>query len=152
MTPLLVLNGDEIVEASLLRPVEGECGASPTPEEGVALLGNIKPDVKHKIKLPQVPEQLEICVQVQPAEQTATPKASLLSPPSQPNHLPSQKAKKPWEKATGADNGAGLTLRRNIDCLSGGKSFDPYSSTLVIQKSRNWPTNKLWPSRYPLCS
>ena len=31
---LLVLNGDEIVEASLLRLIEGECGTSPMPERG----------------------------------------------------------------------------------------------------------------------
>ena len=57
----------KIVEASLLRPIEGECRTSLTPEEEATLLGNIKPEIKHKIELPQVPEQLEICGQVQPA-------------------------------------------------------------------------------------
>ena len=56
MAPLLVLNGDKIVEASLLRPIEGECRTPPTPEEEAALLGNIKheikPDIKHKIEPP----------------------------------------------------------------------------------------------------
>ena len=32
MAPLLVLKSDEIVEASLLRPIEGECGTSPMPK------------------------------------------------------------------------------------------------------------------------
>ena len=49
MALLLVLNGDEILEASLLKPVEGECGTSPTPEEAT-LLGNINPDIKHEVK------------------------------------------------------------------------------------------------------
>ena len=122
MTPLLVFSGDEIVEASLLRPIEGECRTSPMPEEAT-LLGdskpdikpdtqpNIKPDIKPNIKsdikpdieLSQVPEQLEICEQVQPAEQTATPTVSIPSPASQPSPLPFQKAKKSWERATEVD-------------------------------------------------
>ena len=69
----LVLYGNEIVDTLLLRPVEGgECRTSPMPEEEATLLGdiksNIKPDVKHEIELPQVPEKLEIQEQVQPAE------------------------------------------------------------------------------------
>ena len=58
--PLLVLNSDKIVQASLLRPVKGEYRTSPTPEEEATLLGDIKSKVKHKTELPQVPEQLEI--------------------------------------------------------------------------------------------
>ena len=50
MAPLLVLNSDEIVEASLLQPIEGECRTSPTPEEEATLLGNVKPNIKHEIK------------------------------------------------------------------------------------------------------
>ena len=103
MAPLLVLNSDAIVEASLLIPIEGECRTSPTPEEEATLLDDIKPNIKHEIELPWVLEQLEICEQVQPAEQTATPMASLPSPPSQPSHLPSQKAMKPQERATRVD-------------------------------------------------
>ena len=107
MAPLLFLNGDEIVEASLLRPIEGEHGTSPMPEEEAAFLGDIKPDIKPNIKPdikpPQVPEQLEIHEQVQPTEQTATPTAPIPSPPSQPSPLPSQKVKNPWERATKAD-------------------------------------------------
>ena len=68
-------------------------------KEEAALLGNIKPD----IETPHVPEQLEIHVQVQTAEQTANSTASLPTPPSQPSSLPSQKAKKPQERATRAD-------------------------------------------------
>ena len=101
MDPLLILNGNEIVEASLLRTVKGECGTSPTPEEEVTLLHDIKPKIKHKTELPQVPEQLGIHEQVQPVEQTATPTASFLSPPSQTRHLPPQKANEPQEKAIG---------------------------------------------------
>ena len=64
---------------------------------------NIKPDIKLNIEAPTVLEQLETHEQVQPAEGTVAPTASLPSPPSQPSPLPSPKAKKPWERATGAD-------------------------------------------------
>ena len=71
MAPLLILNGDNIVEATLLRPTEGEHRMSPTPEEEATLLGNIKheskPEIKHEVEPPQVPEQLGIHEQVQPA-------------------------------------------------------------------------------------
>ena len=40
---------------------------------------------------------------MQPSEQTASPTASLPSPPSHPSPLPFQKAKKSWESATRAD-------------------------------------------------
>ena len=40
MTPLLAFNGDEIVEASLLQSMEGECRTSPIPEEQAVLLGD----------------------------------------------------------------------------------------------------------------
>ena len=103
MAPLLALNSNKIVEASLLSPIGGECRTCPTPEEEDALLGDIECDIKCEIELPQVPEPLEVCEQVQQAEQTTTPTASLPSPPSQPDHLPSQKAKKSLERATRAD-------------------------------------------------
>ena len=92
MAPLVALRNNEIVEASLLRPIE-ECGTSPTPQEKTALLG--------KIKLPQVPEQLEVHEQVHPPEWIAAPTAYHPSPPSQPGHLPSQKEKKPQEGIKG---------------------------------------------------
>ena len=90
MVPLLALSGDEIVEASLLSPVGGECRTFPTPEEEANLLGGIECNIKCEIELPQVPEPLEVYEQVQSAEQTATPSASLPSPPSQPGCLPFQ--------------------------------------------------------------
>ena len=72
MTPLLALNRDEIVEASLLQSLEGECGTSPMSEEEAALLGDvesdIQSDVKPDIEVPQVPELLEISEQAQSAE------------------------------------------------------------------------------------
>ena len=42
MAPLLVLNSSDIVEASLLKSVEGEHRTSPMPEEEAALLSNVK--------------------------------------------------------------------------------------------------------------
>ena len=77
--PLLALNRNEIVEASLLSCTGEEHRASPTPEEEATLLG----DIKHKIEPPQVQEPLEVHEQVHPAEQTATPTASL--PPLLPD-------------------------------------------------------------------
>ena len=74
MAPLLAHSRDEIVEASILRPIGEEHGTSPTPEEEAALLG--------KVKLPQVPEWLKVHKQVHPAEEIAAPTAttpSLLS-------------------------------------------------------------------------
>ena len=68
-------------------------------EVAAALLGNIKTDIKP----PQVPELLEVQEQVQPAEWTVTPTASLPSLPTHPSPLPSQKAKKSRERATRAD-------------------------------------------------
>ena len=38
MVPLMHLEGDEIVEASLLRPADDEPGMSPTPAEEAVLL------------------------------------------------------------------------------------------------------------------
>ena len=39
MAPLMTLNGDDVMEASLLRSVKEESGHSPTPEEETTLLG-----------------------------------------------------------------------------------------------------------------
>ena len=84
MAHLLALNGDEIVEASFLQPMEGEHGTSPMPEEEAALMGDIKPDIqsdiKPDIKAPHVPVLLEIQEQTQPAEWTVTPTTSPTSP------------------------------------------------------------------------
>ena len=68
MAPLLALIGDGIIEASILSPIAGEYGAFPTPEEESTLLGDIECDIKHEIELPHVPEPLEVCEQVHPAE------------------------------------------------------------------------------------
>ena len=39
MTPLMTINGDDVMEASLLRHVEEESGPFPTLEEETTLLG-----------------------------------------------------------------------------------------------------------------
>ena len=39
MVPLMSLNGDNFVEASLLEPTGNELGTSPTQEEEAILLG-----------------------------------------------------------------------------------------------------------------
>ena len=68
MAPLLILNEDETVEASLLQSVEGECGTCPMPEEEATLLGDVKPSIQSNIEVPQIPKLLEIHKQAQPAE------------------------------------------------------------------------------------
>ena len=89
--PLMTLSGDDIIETSLLKPTEEECGTSLTSEEEAILLGE-------GIKLPQIPSSLpewpEIPEFVEPAEQITAPSSSSLSPAPQPSHLPSGKAKK----------------------------------------------------------
>ena len=49
MAPLMNLNGDDIVEASLLELIGNELRTSPTLEEDAALLGE-------ELKPPEVPE------------------------------------------------------------------------------------------------
>ena len=39
MVPLMTLNGDDVMEASLVRPADEESGPSHTPEEETTLLG-----------------------------------------------------------------------------------------------------------------
>ena len=107
MALLLALNGDVMVEVSLLQSVEGEHRTSPMSEEEATLLCDIKPDIQSDIKLdieaPQFLELLEICKQAQPAEWTITPTTSPPSSPSPPSPLPSPKAKKPQNRTTRAD-------------------------------------------------
>ena len=86
MVPVMALNKDDIVEASLLKSTEEEHGISPIPEEKAILLAE-------EIKLPQVPE---ISEGVEPARWITTPRASSPSPASQSNHCPSQRARESW--------------------------------------------------------
>ena len=87
VAPLETLSGNEIVEASLLRPTGEECRTSPIPEEEATLLGKIKCEIKPS----QVPE-LEMHEQVHPAEQIVSPAASLHpSFPTRPPPFPEGK-------------------------------------------------------------
>ena len=52
MALLMALSGDEIVEASLIRPTGEEHRTFPTPEEEATLLD--------EVELSKVPEQLEV--------------------------------------------------------------------------------------------
>ena len=137
MAPLLALNGDKIVVASLLQSVKGECGTSPTPEEEAVLLSDIKSDIQSDIGAPQVPELLEIHEQAQPTGQSFALTSSPLSPPSPPSTLPPLKAKKPQSRTPGADvidttQWVHFYLEENIECLSGGENYSPYFSVPVI--------------------
>ena len=91
MAPLMTLNGDNIVEASLLRPTREELGSSPSPEEEVVLLG--KEDGPLAVPDP-TPTHVEIPRFVEPAEQTTAP---VPCPVSQPCSHPPWKGRKLWE-------------------------------------------------------
>ena len=89
MVPLMTLNGDDVVEAFLLRPTEEELRPSPTPEEETALLG--KGDGPSGVPGP-TPRHAEIPRFVEPAEQTTASVSSAV-----PHSCPSWKGKKSWE-------------------------------------------------------
>ena len=57
MAPLITLSEDDIMEASLLKPTEEECGTSPTLEEEAILLGE-------EVKPPEVPGSLPECPEI----------------------------------------------------------------------------------------
>ena len=65
MAPLMTLSGDDIMEASLLKPIEEEHGTSPTLEEEAILLSK-------EVVLPNIPGSLAECPEisklVEPAE------------------------------------------------------------------------------------
>ena len=63
MVPMMCLDGDEIVEASLLGPADGVPKTSPTPEEEAVHLGD-------ELE-PQEAEEATIC----PCEHLGAPKA-----------------------------------------------------------------------------
>ena len=151
-TPLMTLSGDNIVEASILKPTEGECGTFLTLEEEVILLGK-------EVRLPEVPgsllETLEIPKLVEPPEQTNDPSTSPHpSPVPQPSFHPSQKAKNPRDRLgpiqTMQESGFTPTCRRMKECQNGGASFYLFSSLRMsasaMSKSKGWPNSKLQPS------
>ena len=89
IAPLMTINGDNVLEASLLRPVEEESEPSPTPEEETALLtrgdelsGAPGPTPQHA----KDPKLIEL------AKQTATPVTA-----TEPHHHPSLRRGKSWE-------------------------------------------------------
>ena len=89
MAQLMTIHGDDVMEASLLRPVEEEAGCSPIPGEEAALLS--EGDWSSGAQGPAL-IQVEISRSVEPAEQTTTPVTS-----TAPHHHPSLKEKS-WER------------------------------------------------------
>ena len=73
MAPLMTLDGDDIVEASLLRLNGEEPGSSPTPEEEAVLLDE---EDEPSEEPGSTPGHVEIPRFVEPAEWTATPVTS----------------------------------------------------------------------------
>ena len=100
MAPLMTLKGDDVVEASLLRPTGEVLGSSPTPEEEAALLN--KEDAPATVSDPS-PRPLEIPRLIEPGEWATTPTASAkpqFAP--KPHCHPLKREKKLW-RAIGID-------------------------------------------------
>ena len=103
----MTLSGDNIIEASLLRPRKEEHGTSPTLEEEAILLGD-NPETTSLPEHPEIYEQPEPSEQIdtkptRSTEQTDTLSTPpTLSPVTQLSCHPSQKAKKP-QREIGAD-------------------------------------------------
>ena len=85
----MTFNGDDVMEASLLRPVEKELGPSLTLEEETALLG--KENGLSGAPGP-APLQADIPRFVEPAKQTTAPVTSTV-----PHSHPSLKREESWE-------------------------------------------------------
>ena len=142
MTPLMTLNGDDIMEASLLRPAEGKLGPFLMPEEETSFLG--KGDGRLEVPGP-TPRHSEIPRFIEPAEQTTT-----LLPHSQ---LPGRERSQskglmliPITPVSGSD----LICRGIIGSQSGGRNFILLSTlwmgVVMIPTLKVWFTSKLQPS------
>ena len=62
----MILRGDDIVEASLLKPAGDECGTFPTPEEEAIFLGEEVEPPEALESAASLPEHLEIPRSVEP--------------------------------------------------------------------------------------
>ena len=96
MAPLMRLNGDVIVETSLLEPVGNEPRTSPTPEAEATHLGE-------ELELLEATASLQECLETpkpkEPIKQIDTPSTPIpSSPTSKPCHHPSQKTNISWKK------------------------------------------------------
>ena len=152
MTPLMTLNGDDIVEASQLRPTVEEPGPSPTPEEEAALMG--EEDEPSEVPGP-TPRHSEIPRFVESAELTTTPVTSAVPClASEPHSHPSQKAKKLWEGIDVDPNNPGkwiqAYLERDNRLPEWWKQFillsTLWTGVVMMPKSKVKLASKLWPS------
>ena len=100
MAPLMTINGDDIMEASPLRPVEEELGPSPTPEEETTLLAGRDGSSGAHSPAPQQVENLRF---IGLAEQTTAPVSS-----TAPHCCPSLRRGKSWEGININPNNTGL--------------------------------------------
>ena len=144
--PLMTLNGDNVVKASLLRLTGKELGPSSTPEEETALLG--KKDGPLGILSP-TPRHSEIPRLAEPAEQTTTPGTSTAS-----HSQPSWKEKKLWEGIDVNPNNPSKWVQTCLERADGSQSGGRNSvllSTLqmgvvTMPKPKVWLASKLEPS------
>ena len=147
MAPLFVLNGNEIVEATLLRSIEEEHRTSPTPEAEAALLGDIKfetkPEIKHKVEPPS-PRAIEDPWAGTDCRANCHSYSLPLIPSFPTKSPPFLEGKILQERATRVE--AIITtqwvqdyLKKAIGCPNGGESFSPYSRPLWLCNPKTGP-------------
>ena len=148
IAPLMCLNGDEIVEASLLEPAGKEVGMAPTSEEEAILLGK-------EPKLPEAPEATSF----QNTWRSVNPQSRLTLLLPLLLHLPCphlavilpRRKRNPGKglrlTQTMLESGSTPTCRRTNGCLTGEgiqSLFCSKDEHLVMSKSKGWPAGKPW--------
>ena len=110
---MMTISGDDIVEASLLRPTKEDPGPSPMPEEEAALLGE---GSKEPETPGSAPEHSEVPKHEGPAKQITT-LPSHSSP--QPHCHPNKKARKYWEVVNVDPNNPGWWVQTYLQKETG---------------------------------
>ena len=165
MAPLMCLNRDEIVEASLLEPMGNKPRTSPNLVEEATLLGE-------ELWTPDAPEataSLQECLEFPEPEEPikqigalSTPAPS--SPNSKPQHEPPQKTKDPSKGLSpkacqpstqiSPATGSGPTLRRAGRYPTGDGNSSQFTARVLspstTPKSKTYLADRLWPSGCPL--
>ena len=143
MAPLMTLNGDDVVEASLLRPTGKELGPSPTPEEKTTLLG--KEDGSSEKPRPTL-RHSEIPRLVEPAEWVTAPVTSTAPTVALPGKERSYRRGLMLTLINLA-SGSKLTWRGIAGSKSGGRNSILLSAlwtgVVMMPKLKVWLTGKL---------
>ena len=158
----MTLSGNELIEASLLKPTDEEHGASPIPEEEAILLGdcvgNLRPHPSWNAwrSLNHQSPWSELMLSLLDPLSKLTLLVPLFFPPLHPNPaatLP-RRQRNTRERLRPAQSkqvsGSTPTYRQMKVCQNGGGSSDSFftlrTSTLAMSKSRGSPAGKPQPS------